>query len=53
MTGTIQLANDVSIGGGGGITLSGQVSDLGAGHNLTKIGAGPLTLSNAAGNIAE
>jgi autotransporter-associated beta strand protein len=46
---SVQLATDTYVGGG--ITISGQVSDAGAGHQLFKVGNGPLTLSNPAGNL--
>lgn len=48
--GTITLNANSSIGGAGAIVLSGQISDVGAGQSLTKVGAGPLTLGSAGGN---
>jgi autotransporter-associated beta strand protein len=50
--GNVLLDSNSSIGASVGTTLniSGQISDTGAGHNLTKEGAGRVVLSNTAGN---
>jgi autotransporter-associated beta strand protein len=50
--GNVVLNSDSSIGASAGTTLnvSGQISDNGSGHNLTKVGAGQVVFSSAAGN---
>jgi autotransporter-associated beta strand protein len=46
--GTVSLASDGLIGvNSGTLEISGQISDLGSGHNVTKIGAGQLIFSAA------
>src|SRR5205814_1438569 len=38
--------SDASLGATGGVlVISGQISDLGAGHNLTKVGQGQITFA--------
>src|SRR4029079_9055536 len=50
--GPVTLDTDVSIGGNANTSLNitGLVSDTGAGHNLSKEGAGQLILGRAGGN---
>lgn len=46
--GPISLDSNSTIGGPAGtLEITGEISDLGAGHNLTKEGAGQIILSNA------
>src|ERR1043166_4897945 len=50
--GAVKLAGDTTFGqiANTTLTISGQISDLGSGFNLTKIGDGQLTFSHAGGN---
>jgi fibronectin-binding autotransporter adhesin len=47
LTGSVYLAGDSSFGGNSALTLSGVISDGGAGYALTKVGTGQLTLTGA------
>jgi autotransporter-associated beta strand protein len=52
-SGNIELDSDSYIGASdntGNLYISGIISDLGAGHNLTKVGIGPVTFSHVGGN---
>jgi autotransporter-associated beta strand protein len=51
--GNIELDSDATLGASAGSTLNilGQISDQGAGHNLTKEGAGQVVFSHIGGNV--
>ena len=49
LVGTVTLDSDTYFGGNGGTTLTvtGVITDLGAGHSITKVGAGELIFTAA------
>jgi autotransporter-associated beta strand protein len=51
-TGNVEMDSDSYFGAnkGSSLSISGVISDLGAGHNLTKVGAGTLVFSHVGGD---
>jgi autotransporter-associated beta strand protein len=47
-TGTVELDSNAALGASAGsLTISGLITDLGAGHNLTKVGPGQIIFAHA------